>query len=146
MWNGTILPSMPMNDGQMQADFHVVMAGVNAYVKDIAAPGSGTGYNIPGYDVDVYYHSAAVVAPPDCNGAQTYLGVARWEDGRFEVGRCIAACEATPDCHFMNTYEQRLNNIPYGQHCAMYSAYWPPQYVHVFSLPTIVPVSLTQLL
>jgi hypothetical protein len=123
---------MPLNHGQMQADFHVVMAGVNAYVKDIVTPGSGAGYDIPGYGVEVYHNGDAIIAPPNCNGEQTYLGVTTWQDGRFDVRRCVADCEATPDCHFMNTYEERLNNVPYSQHCAKYSAYWPRQYVHVF--------------
>lgn len=116
---------MPLNQGQMQADFHVVMAGVNAYVNDIVTDGSG--FNIPGYGVDAYNDGSAIIAPLDCNGHDTYLGVMRWYDGRFDAGRCIAMCEENPDCHFMNTYILRRNNVPYTQHCAMYSAYWPPQ-------------------
>jgi hypothetical protein len=33
LWAGTILPTMPLNTGQMRHDFNVVMAGSNAYVK-----------------------------------------------------------------------------------------------------------------
>jgi hypothetical protein len=38
LWAGTILPTMPLNAGQMRQDFNVVMAGSNAYVKGTQYP------------------------------------------------------------------------------------------------------------
>jgi hypothetical protein len=64
------------------------------------------------------------------------MGLSYWHDGRFDIQRCIDSCQqATRDdvdgrqCHFVNTYLQRRDGVPYAQHCAMYTAYWPSQYV-----------------
>jgi len=125
LWSGTILPNIAINEGQTREDFHVVMAGANAYVKDVVTP------DVPaGYALEKYAFGAAIEAPLDCNGEDTYMGMRYWQDGKFDAQRCITACEETKDvsgrqCHFVNTYMQRRNNVPVVQHCAMFSKYWP---------------------
>jgi hypothetical protein len=137
LWAGTISPSIPLNAGQGRGDFQVVMAGSNAYVKDIV------GNKIPtvpiGYNIEAYAHGAAIEAPRDCNGQETYMGVAYWRDGRLDINRCIASCQRAGlgdvqgrTCRFVNTYIQRRNGVPTSQHCAMYSQYWPIEYVTPF--------------
>jgi hypothetical protein len=120
-----------MNNGQIREQFQVVMAGANAYVKDIIF--NNTTPAIPsGYAIEKYALGAAIEAPLDCNGEDTYMGLAYWPDGHFDAQRCISACEQTHDatgrpCHFVNTYMQRRNNVPVIQHCAMFSEYWPSE-------------------
>ncbi|KAH6875981.1 hypothetical protein BKA58DRAFT_419389 [Alternaria rosae] len=128
LWSGTILPSIAINEGQTREDFHVVMAGANAYVKDVVTP------DVPAdYALEKYALGAAIEAPLDCNGEDTYMGLAYWQDGKFDAQRCITACGETNDasgrqCHFVNTYMQRRNNVPVVQHCAMFSKYWPIEF------------------
>ncbi|KAI4696119.1 uncharacterized protein J4E88_000291 [Alternaria novae-zelandiae] len=128
LWSGTILPNIAINEGQTREDFHVVMAGANAYVKDVVTP------DVPaGYALEAYALGAAIEAPLDCNGEDTYMGMRYWQDGKFDAQRCITACEETNDasgrqCHFVNTYMQRRNNVPVVQHCAMFSKYWPIEF------------------
>ena len=113
LWSGTILPNIAINEGQTREDFHVVTPDVPA-----------------GYALEKYAFGAAIEAPLDCNGEDTYMGMRYWQDGKFDAQRCITACEETKDvsgrqCHFVNTYMQRRNNVPVVQHCAMFSKYWP---------------------
>ncbi|KAG9191065.1 hypothetical protein G6011_09153 [Alternaria panax] len=129
LWSGTILPDIAINHGQLREQFHVVMAGSNAYVKDI----NGTMPSVPaGFAIEEYSKGAAIEAPLDCNGKDTYMGLEHWSDSRFETQRCIDVCKKTHDaarqCRFVNTYMQRRNNVPTTQHCAMFSDYWPIEY------------------
>lgn len=74
LYKGTITPDMPLNEGHFQQDFHVVIAGSNAYVRDVnfdVIP------NIAGYKTEVYTGSGAIEAPLDCYGNDTYMGVQR---------------------------------------------------------------------
>ncbi|KNG46635.1 hypothetical protein TW65_06639 [Stemphylium lycopersici] len=140
LWAGTILPSIPLNKGQMRHQFHSVMAGFNAYVKDInIGGGKGKGKGLPSVPADwivqKYPHGAAIEAPRDCHGVDTYMGMRSWLDGHFDAERCIEACNAAGDhdvqgrkCHFVNTYMERMNNVPIKQHCAMFSEVWPSQF------------------
>ncbi|KAL1797753.1 hypothetical protein ACET3X_004359 [Alternaria dauci] len=130
LWSGTIQPDIAINHGQLREKFHVVMAGSNAYVKDInrVTPSVSDGYAIERYAMGV-----AIEAPLDCNGNDTYMGLSLWGDGHFDVERCIDVCKKTHDasgrqCRFVNTYMQRRNKVPTTQHCALFSQYWPAQY------------------
>ncbi|KAF1941449.1 hypothetical protein EJ02DRAFT_202427 [Clathrospora elynae] len=133
LWAGTITREIALNHGQMREEFSVVMAGSNAYVKDVIDDGS-----IPvvfGYDVEAYENGNAIVALLDCNNTDTYMGVAAFKDGRFDIARCIAACNKASatdafgrHCRFMNTYLQRRDGVPFSQHCALYTHHWPKQY------------------
>lgn len=118
----------------MREQFHVVMAGSNAYVKDVAfGPDSDL---LPAvrknWVTQSYRNGAAIAAPLDCNGVDTYMGMSYWRDGRFDAQRCIDACEAAGKsdlqnrkCNFVNTYMQRRDGVPVSQHCALFSEYWP---------------------
>lgn len=134
MWSGTILPDVAINKGQMRNKFRVVMAGSNAYVKDVAFGGDkNISAAVPkGWVTQKYSNGAAISAPLDCHGVDTYMGMSYWRDGRFNAQRCIDACEAAGKtdlqnrkCNFVNTYMQRKNGVPVSQHCAMFSQYWP---------------------
>ncbi|RYN64945.1 hypothetical protein AA0117_g12311 [Alternaria alternata] len=130
LWSSTILPDIAINHGQLREQFHVVMAGSNAYVKDIngTTPSVSDDYTIEKYDM-----GAAIEAPLDCNGEDTYMGLKHWSDGHFDAQRCMDVCKETHDasgrqCRFANTYMQRRNNVPTDQHCDLFSKYWPTQY------------------
>lgn len=101
------------------------MAGSNGYVRDVP---SGEP-SFPGWSVESL-GAAAIEAPLDCKGKETYMGLQYWHDGKFDIERCLAACDAAqgPKCVFVNTYVQRQDGVPYSQHCAMYSAHWPKKY------------------
>jgi hypothetical protein len=126
LWTGTINLEKPMNHGQYRQGFNVVIAGSNAYFKDIL--GADVVPSISGYTTDVYENGAGIQAPLDCNGKDTYLGVQKWYDGKFSAHRCLDACDTTKDCHFVSTYFLRKNGVPFAQHCAFFSAHWPEQY------------------
>jgi hypothetical protein len=125
LWTGTITNDMALNYGQYQEKFQVVIAGSNAWVKDIApiiVP------KLHGFTTDVYEAGGAIEAPLDCHGEDTYLGVQKWYDGRLDTKRCAATCVANGRCHFINTFIERHNGVPFAQHCALYTAHWPPRY------------------
>jgi hypothetical protein len=116
---------MPLNHGQYQQDFHVVMAGSNAYVKEVRFDGVS---NILGFTTDIYKDGGAIQAPLDCYGNNTYLGFKKWTDGKFDAQRCVDACLATQNCHFANTYFMRDDGVPFAQHCSLYTVHWPAWY------------------
>jgi hypothetical protein len=122
LWSGTITPDVAMNEGQFQEDFEVVIAGSNAYVRDVIDTVPIP--NVVGYTTEVYDHGAAIQAPVDCRGKDTYLGVMQWYDGKYSARRCLDQCDDTPSCNFVNTFFQRKNAIPYSQHCSMFTARW----------------------
>jgi hypothetical protein len=126
VYTGTITDADAKNDGHYQTDFHVVIAGSNAYVKDVAS--SGQPFTAPGFEVDTYTSGGAIQAPLDCNGKDTFVGSKMWYDGKIEIQRCIDACTANNGCHFINTFMEQHNDVPSIQNCALYSARWPETY------------------
>ncbi|KAL5119985.1 hypothetical protein ACEQ8H_002083 [Pleosporales sp. CAS-2024a] len=125
LYSGSITAKKPMNKGQYLSKFHVVMAGANAYVKEVYFDASP---NIMGYKTDTYNHGGAIQAPLDCYGNNTYLGFKRFEDGKFDASRCTAACDGTDKCRFVNAYLVRDGGVPLAQHCSLYSVHWPAWY------------------
>lgn len=101
------------------------MAGSNAYVQKVNVTDTP---EFEGYSTDTYSSGGAIEANKDCYGNNTYLGVQIWRDGQFDPKRCIDVCEPNNDCHFVNTYLQLKNNVPYSQHCSLYSVHWPAWY------------------
>ncbi|KAK8040188.1 hypothetical protein PG993_008599 [Apiospora rasikravindrae] len=113
--------------------FHVVIAGSNGYVK--TKFGALPGYTNPlnGSAVD-----AAINAPPDCTGANTFMGAKVFTSGPFDVGLCAAACEAQTaynlqyppaygaplTCQLFNTYMLLRDGLSVGQYCVMYTEFW----------------------
>ncbi|THX57875.1 hypothetical protein D6D06_03446 [Aureobasidium pullulans] len=139
-WGGPVNGENAKNAGQWRKDFHVVIAGSNGYVSNkIVTP--------PGCTTPVYLGNAAINAPFDCNGKDTYLGVRIFQKGPFDISKCAAACEAQADyarahppanggeiktCQFFNTYMLMKNGSPVGQYCSLYSASWPSSYATNF--------------
>lgn len=134
-YGGPVAANSATNTGQYQDDFQVVIAGSNAYVNNsIASPA--------GYQGAVPLGNAAINAPNDCNGKNTYMGVKIFTSGAFDAGLCAAACTATSvydrahppksgipqTCQFFNTYVLYNGTQSVGQYCAMYNETWPASY------------------
>ncbi|USW54700.1 hypothetical protein Slin15195_G080190 [Septoria linicola] len=115
------------NDGQFQADFHVVIAGSNGFVKNAPPPSQPkfTGPKaLPG----------AINAPNESN---SYVGV-RTYNGPYDPSQCAAAAKEhnaywqrnTPNgqtykpVNFFVAYVVSKNNQPKGTYCALYDRPW----------------------
>ncbi|KAK5112768.1 hypothetical protein LTR62_003866 [Meristemomyces frigidus] len=121
---------------QYREDFHVVIAGSNGYVNNsIATPA--------GYSGPVFLGNAAINAPLDCAGHDTYMGVKIFTAGPFDAGLCAAACSsqtqynlahpptngaAARTCQFFNTYVLYNGTGAVGQYCSLYNETWPASY------------------
>ncbi|KAI5203542.1 hypothetical protein E4T38_05123 [Aureobasidium subglaciale] len=136
-WGGPVTTGNAKNAGQWRRDFHVVIAGSNGYVSNkIVTP--------PGYTDPIPLGNAAVNAPFDCQGKDTYLGVRIFQTGPFDISKCAAACTAQADyarahppanggevktCSWFNTYVLLKDNVAVGQYCALYKNSWEvPKY------------------
>lgn len=114
-----------------------MIAGSNGYTNySIVAP---AGYTTPNY-----LGNAAINAPYDADGCNTFLGSTIFTSGPFNISLCANACSqksayavAHPPsngspiqtCQFFNTYVLYINNGPsQGQYCAMFSESWPSSY------------------
>ncbi|KAH0343596.1 hypothetical protein KCU83_g8814, partial [Aureobasidium melanogenum] len=136
-WGGPLSFSDAVNTGQWRNQFQVVIAGSNGYTS--------TGVpSIPGYGSAIPLGNAAINAPYDSFGFNSYMGRAIFV-GAFDAQLCADACAqksqyalANPPtdgspiqtCQFFNTYILYINttkNIQ-GQYCAMYSESWPASY------------------
>lgn len=117
LWAGTTDPSTATYTGHWRSKFRVVVAGSNGYT--VGAP------EIPGYTGPDNLRNAAIQAPLDCHGDDTYMGYHFFTDGVFDVGKCATACTAASEpCTFFNTYILLKNNQPLGQYCTMYTQPW----------------------
>ncbi|KAK3066636.1 hypothetical protein LTS18_001590, partial [Coniosporium uncinatum] len=138
-WGSAIDKTTAVNDGQWRTldngtPFHVLVAGSNGYV-------STNFKTIPGY-TQAYLGTAAINAPLDCNGVDTYMGVKIITGKPFDTELCSELCSAqtkynvahppkTGDpriCRFFNTYIISRNGVPQGQYCAMYTEAWDTSY------------------
>ncbi|EME38246.1 hypothetical protein DOTSEDRAFT_140596, partial [Dothistroma septosporum NZE10] len=107
------------NTGQWRADFQVVITGSNGYVKN-APPPSYSGFTGPqslGGAIDV----------PVNEGNGSYQGVKIYP-GPYDPGQCAAACQATSNCNFVNSYILSKNNSPVGTYCSFYDRAWSSSY------------------
>lgn len=137
-WGGPVDTANAVNAGQYQNEFEVVIAGSNGYQNNSIA-------DVPGYGTAVPLGSAAINAPYDEYGCDSYLGVAIFTDGPFDAQLCADACSmksaynvAHPPsdgslpqtCQFFNTYLLYVNDTSHikGQYCAMYSESWDSSY------------------
>ncbi|KAK5123636.1 hypothetical protein LTR85_002674 [Meristemomyces frigidus] len=137
-WGGPVSSANANNAGQWRDSFQVVIAGSNGYVnKTLATPS--------GYTGPVYLGSAAINAPYDSQGYNTYMGAKVFTSGPFNVQLCADYCTAqnvynlahpasngapVQTCQFFNTYIL-YNNTPsntQGQYCAIYSESWSSSY------------------
>lgn len=137
-WGGPVSGGNANNVGQYRQNFQVVIAGSNGYVnKTLATP---QGYTGPGY-----LGNAAINAPYDAQGYNTYMGAKIFTAGAFNVQLCADYCTAQNEynlaypptdgspvqtCQFFNTYILYKNTpaYPQGQYCAIYSESWGSSY------------------
>jgi hypothetical protein len=114
-----------------------VAAGSNGYVnQNIAAPS--------GYSDANFLGNAAINAPYDALGYNTFIGSKVFASGPFNATLCTEACNAqnvynlahppadgspVQTCQFVNTYILSVNSkTALGQYCAMYSQNWASKY------------------
>lgn len=125
------------NFGQYRQQFQVAIAGSNAYVLSSLLPGGG--YTAaPGTVGGQVQNGAAINAPLDANGNNTYAGNQWWNDGQLNVARCAQACSAHTaytqqhgglPCNFINTYLQtQPGQTLEQQQCSFYSQAWTQDY------------------
>jgi hypothetical protein len=83
-----------------------------------------------GYSQSILLGDAAINAPLNCNGADTYMGFKLWNDRYFDEARCAVACTAQSvynlknppstgspkTCQFWNTYVLLKNDATQGQY------------------------------
>jgi hypothetical protein len=133
-WGGYLSAAGASNTGQWRADFQVVIAGSNAYMSNTIKPISG----FAGFALG----NAAINAPLDCNGADTYMGVKTFSNSYYDAGLCAAACVSQNEyntahppnnsppslCKFFTSYMISKNGQPQGQYCAMYTEPWDITY------------------
>ncbi|KAJ2992055.1 hypothetical protein NUW58_g2302 [Xylaria curta] len=133
-WGDYISAANANNEGQWRNDFHVVIAGSNGYVK------SGIP-SVPGFD-GVSLGNAAINAPLNCLGKDTYMGSKIFTTSFYDTGLCAAACASQNEyntahppstgspkiCQFFVTYMAHRNGSPEGQVCVMYTQPWDSSY------------------
>ncbi|KAI0190402.1 hypothetical protein EV127DRAFT_365151 [Xylaria flabelliformis] len=133
-WGDYISAGNANNEGQWRDQFHVVIAGSNGYMKGSISPPAG--WN------GVFLGNAAINAPLNCLGQDTYMGAKIFTSSYFDVGLCAAACVSqneyntahppetgTPKiCQFFVTYMAQRNGQSEGQYCAMYTQSWDSNY------------------
>ncbi|KEQ81702.1 hypothetical protein M438DRAFT_301898 [Aureobasidium pullulans EXF-150] len=134
-WSGPVTNDNANNAGQWRNKFQVVIAGSNGYVnKSIATP--------DGYNAGVYLNNAAINAPLDCTGDDTFLESHVFNNKPFDANLCAAACNSqanyarataqdgkfTKACNFFNTYLLYKNKVNIGQYCALYDQSWASSY------------------
>ncbi|CAD0046852.1 unnamed protein product [Aureobasidium pullulans] len=124
-WGGPVTAGNTNNYGRKWEQF-----------SNIAAPS--------GYSDATYLNNAAINAPYDALGYNTYMGAKVFATGPFNATLCAEACNAqnvynianppadgapVQTCQFFNTYLLFLNNTQaLGQYCAMYSSAWTSKY------------------
>lgn len=137
-WGGPVTTANANNVGQYRANFQVIIAGSNGYVNQtLATP--------PGYSGPTYLGAAAINAPYDSQGYNTYMGAKIFTSGPFNASLCADFCTAqnkynlahpagngspVQTCQFFNTYILYNNTASHslGQYCAIYSEAWSSSY------------------
>ncbi|KAI5198023.1 hypothetical protein E4T39_06967 [Aureobasidium subglaciale] len=136
LWSGPVTTDNANNAGQWRKKFQVVIAGSNGYVnKSIATP--------EGYNAGVYLGNAAINAPVDCTGDDTFIGSRLLTNTVFDANLCAVACNEQADyarqhpapapqfnkvCQFFNTYILYKNGVALQQYCALYDQTWSQSY------------------
>ncbi|KAL3420929.1 hypothetical protein PVAG01_07374 [Phlyctema vagabunda] len=134
-WGGPVTPQNAVNTGETRNAFRVVISGSNGYVSEAL--------NTPaGYGASVYLGDAAINAPLDDCGVNTYMGVKLFNQGQFDIALCASACTAQSEynlrhppkegkaktCQYFNTYILYKNDVAQGQYCSLYSESWDRSY------------------
>ena len=120
-WGNPLTAKSAVVEGQWRRQFHTVIAGSNAYVNSTILLDNA-------YQND-YINDAAIEAPLDCTGKDTFMGFVLFEDTPFDVRLCAAACTARTKynrsqnnpraCNFWNTYILLQEGVAQGQYCSL---------------------------
>ncbi|GME50821.1 Carbohydrate-binding CenC-like protein [Neofusicoccum parvum] len=139
-WGAALDSSTAASDGNLRQQFHVAIAGSNAYTSNtIGGP-------ISGWTVPEVLGNAVMNAPlRDCAGTWTYMGYKLLQSG-YDVNNCAAACNAqndyniahppstgiTPLCAAFGSYQLRVTQNgttgDLGQMCTFYTSNWDSKY------------------
>ncbi|OMP85174.1 hypothetical protein BK809_0000274 [Diplodia seriata] len=140
-WGSALDTTTANNYGQWRADFHVGIAGSNAYTSyEVGGP-------VAGWTDPLSLDNAALNAPlRDCAGTWTYMGYKLFQNTPFDPTLCAAACDSqteyniahppssgyTPFCAAFGTYLLTMTNSTgsyvQGQMCTMYTSAWGKEY------------------
>ncbi|KAH7053285.1 hypothetical protein B0J12DRAFT_750760, partial [Macrophomina phaseolina] len=141
-WGSALDTDTAVNDGQWREQFHVAIAGSNAYSSD------KVGKPLAGWSGPAKLGNAVMNAPlRDCQGTWTYMGYKLFNEGPFDPELCSAACESQnkynkehppsdgstiPLCSAFGTYQLNVHNdtgsYVQGQMCTMYTSNWDSKY------------------
>lgn len=120
-WGNPLVAASARVEGQWRNKFHAVIAGSNAYVNSTVL--LDTAY------INAFLGEAAIEAPIDCKGTDTFMGYKLFDNVPFDVRLCAAACTAKTiynrsqgskrSCNFWNTYMLLKDGVAQGQFCAM---------------------------
>ncbi|KAK4495864.1 hypothetical protein PRZ48_013132 [Zasmidium cellare] len=138
-WGSPVTDASTTNTGQWRKNFKVLIAGSNGYVN-------ATHSKPPGYNEPISLNNSAIIAPPNCRGYETYMGVKIFQNKPFSIDLCASACSASseynrahPDktgyfqtCQFFNTYILYNETQAVGQYCALYNETWPKDFATNF--------------
>ncbi|KAG9675574.1 hypothetical protein KCU99_g4532, partial [Aureobasidium melanogenum] len=138
LWGSPLSSDSATNTGSMREQFEVVVAGSNAYQNNsLVVPA--------GFSMNDALGDAALTAPYDGQGYNTFMGSTIFTKGTFSIQACADYCSAqtaynvkhpasdgSPPriCSFFNTYMLYLNNAstPQGQYCTLYTEIWNSSY------------------
>ncbi|KAI1260411.1 hypothetical protein F5Y18DRAFT_257260 [Xylariaceae sp. FL1019] len=133
-WGGSLNTANTKNAGQYREQFEVVIAGSNGYMKTRVPEVSGyTGVSLG---------DAAINAPLNCLGQDTFMGSKIFSTSYFDPNLCAAACasttkydvehtaagEAPKICNYFVTFLAAENGTPQGQYCSLYTQSWDKSY------------------
>ncbi|KAI5198588.1 hypothetical protein E4T39_06678 [Aureobasidium subglaciale] len=138
LWGSPLSSGSATNTGSMREQFEVVIAGSNAYQNNsLVVPA--------GFSLNDALGDAALTAPYDGQGYNTFMGSTIFTKGTFNIQACADYCSAqtaynvkhpgsdgSPPkiCASFNTYMLYLNNAstPQGQYCTLYTEVWDSSY------------------
>ncbi|KAK6003873.1 hypothetical protein QM012_008723 [Aureobasidium pullulans] len=138
LWGSPLSSDSATNTGSMREQFEVVVAGSNAYQNNTLIVPAG-------FSMNDALGDAALTAPYDGQGYNTFMGSTIFTKGTFSIQACADYCAAqtaynvkhpasdgSPPriCAFFNTYMLYLNNAstPQGQYCTLYTEVWNSSY------------------
>lgn len=86
-WGGEVSSDSLSNTGQWRDQFQVVIAGSNGYMNNTLVP-------VPGFSEPTDLGNAAINAPYDSQGYNTYMGSTIFTSGPFNASLCAGYCQA----------------------------------------------------
>lgn len=138
LWGSPLSSDSATNVGTLREQFEVVILGSNAYQNNsLVVPA--------GFSMGDALGNAALTAPYDGQGYNTFMGSTIFTKGVFNIQACADYCSAqtaynvehpasdgSPPriCASFNTYMLYLNNAstPQGQYCTLYTQVWDSSY------------------